>query len=52
MAFAEARLKLVDDGFKVVGRRTRLGAATVTSTSPSGRAPADSVIIVLYGAGL
>ena len=51
MTFAKARLVLIDDGFKVVGRHPRLGQ-TVTSTSPSGAAPAGSVIIVVYGAGL
>ena len=42
---------LISDGFKVAARHPRLGQ-TVTSTSPSGRAPAGSVIIVAYGAGL
>jgi serine/threonine-protein kinase len=51
MTFAKARVALIDDGFKVVGRHARLGQ-TVTSTSPSGQAPAGSVIIVVYGAGL
>jgi serine/threonine-protein kinase len=47
MTFTRARLVLIGDGFKVVGRHTRTGL-TVTSTSPSGRAPAGSVIIVVY----
>jgi hypothetical protein len=51
MPFTRARLVLIGDGFKVTGRHTRLGQ-TVTSTSPSGRAPAGSVIIVVYGTGL
>ena len=51
MTFAKARLVLIDDGFKVAGRHARLGQ-TVTSTSPSGEAPAGSVIVVVYGAGL
>jgi hypothetical protein len=51
MTFSRARLVLTDDGFKVAGRHARLGQ-TVTSTSPSGRAPAGSVIVVVYGTGL
>jgi hypothetical protein len=51
MDFAKARLVLIDDGFKVVGRHARLGPV-VTGTSPSGQAPAGSVIIVVYGTGL
>ena len=51
MSFTRARLVLIGDGFKVAGRHTRPGQ-TVTSTSPSGRAPAGSVIIVVYGTGL
>ena len=50
MTFAKARLVLIDDGFKVAGRHSRPGQ-TVTSTSPSGQAPAGSVIIVVYGTG-
>jgi hypothetical protein len=51
MTFTKARLVLTEHGFKVVGRHPRLGQ-TVTSTSPSGRAPAGSVIIVVYGTGV
>jgi Protein kinase domain/PASTA domain len=51
MTFAKARQVLVDDGFKVAGRHARLGQ-TVTSVSPSGQAPAGSVIVVVYGTGL
>jgi serine/threonine-protein kinase len=51
MTFTKARLVLLDDGFKVVGKHPRFGQ-TVTSTSPSGEAPAGSVIIVVYGTGL
>jgi len=51
MTFAKARAVLIDDGFRVVGSHPRVGQ-TVTSTSPSGQAPAGSVIIVVYGTGL
>jgi hypothetical protein len=51
LPFTRARLVLIGDGFKVTGRHTPPGQ-TVTSTSPSGRAPAGSVIIVVYGTGL
>ena len=51
MTFGKARLVLIGDGFKVVGRHARLGQI-VTGTSPSGQAPAGSVIIVVYGTGL
>ena len=51
MTFTKARLVLIRDGFKVAARHPRLGQ-TVTSTSPSGQAPAGSVIIVVYGTGL
>ena len=51
MTFSKARLVLIGDGFKVAGRHARFGQ-TVTSTSPSGQAPAGSVIIVVYGTGL
>jgi serine/threonine-protein kinase len=51
MTFAKARLVLIDDGFKVVGRHLRPGQ-TVTSTSPHGQAPPGSAIIVVYGTGL
>jgi hypothetical protein len=48
---SKARLALIRDGFKVAARHPRLGQ-TVTGTSPSGKAPAGSVIIVVYGTGL
>ena len=51
MTFTKARLVLIGDGFRVVGRHPRFGQ-TVTATSPSGEAPAGSVIIVVYGTGL
>jgi serine/threonine-protein kinase len=51
MTFTRARLILIGDGFRVVGRHVRPGQ-TVTSTSPSGKAPAGSVITVVYGTGL
>ena len=51
MTFAKARLVLLGDGFRVAGEHARLGQV-VTSTSPSGQAPAGSVIIVVYGTGL
>jgi hypothetical protein len=51
MTFAKARLVLFGDGFKVAGRHARVGQ-TVTSTNPSRKAPAGSVIIVVYGTGL
>jgi len=51
LTFTKARQVLLSDGFQVVGRHPRLGQ-TVTSTSPSGEAPAGSVIIVVYGTGL
>jgi len=50
MTFAKARLLLVSDGFRVLGRHTRLGQV-VTRTNPSGQAPAGSVVIVVYGRG-
>jgi hypothetical protein len=51
MTFTRARLILIGDGFRVVGRHVRPGQ-TVTSTSPSGKARAGSVITVVYGTGL
>jgi serine/threonine-protein kinase len=51
MTFARARIVLAGDGFKVVGEHARLGQV-VTATSPSGQAPAGSVIVVVYGTGL
>jgi len=51
LSFGKARLVLEGDGFRVVGRHARLGQI-VTGTSPSGQAPAGSVIIVVYGTGL
>ena len=51
MTFSKARLVLIGDGFKVAARHPHLGQM-VTSTSPSGQAPAGSVIIVVYGTGL
>jgi serine/threonine protein kinase len=50
MTFARARAELVSDGFRVVGDHTRVGQV-VTSTDPSGQAPAGSVIVVVYGRG-
>jgi Protein kinase domain/PASTA domain len=50
MTFAKARLVLLGDGFRVAGEHARLGQI-VTSTSPSGQAPAGSVIVVVYGTG-
>jgi eukaryotic-like serine/threonine-protein kinase len=50
MTFTEARSLLVSDGFKVLGRHTRLGQV-VTRTNPSGQALAGSVVIVVYGRG-
>jgi hypothetical protein len=51
MTYTRAWLVLTGHGFKVAGRHNRSGPI-VTSTSPSGRAPAGSVIIVTYGTGL
>ena len=51
MSFTRARLVLIGDGFRVAARHVRLGQ-TVTSTSPSRKAPAGSVITVVYGTGL
>jgi hypothetical protein len=51
MTFTKAWLVLTGDGFKVASRHPRVGQI-VTSTSPSGRAPAGSVIIVTYGTGI
>jgi serine/threonine protein kinase len=50
MGFARARLLLVDDGFRVLGRHTRVGQI-VTRTNPSGQALAGSVVIVVYRTG-
>ena len=51
MTFTKARLLLVSDGFKVLGRHTRVGQA-VTRTNPSaGEVPAGTLIIVVYGTG-
>ena len=51
MTFTRAWLVLVGDGFKVAARHTHVGQ-TVTSYSPTGQAPAGSVIIVVYGTGM
>jgi ribonuclease PH len=51
LSFTSARLLLEHDGFVVVGRHARVGQ-TVTATSPTGHAPAGSVIVVFYGTGV
>jgi serine/threonine-protein kinase len=48
MSFAQAQRLLQSDGFTVVGQRGPHGSKVV-STSPSGEAPAGSVITVAYG---
>jgi len=50
MTYTKARLELLNAGFQVKGRHTRLGQ-TVTRTIPSVQAPAGSTVIVVYGAG-
>jgi hypothetical protein len=51
MTFTKARLLLGGDGFTVVGKHTRVGQV-VTRTNPrSGKVPAGSLIIVVYGTG-
>jgi len=50
MTFTKAWLVLVGKGFKVAARHTHVGQI-VTSYSPTGQAPAGSVIIVVYGTG-
>jgi serine/threonine-protein kinase len=51
MTFTNARLLLVSDGFKVVGRHTRVGQVVTRTNPSSGEVPAGSVIIVVYGRG-
>jgi serine/threonine-protein kinase len=50
MSFPQAERLLQSDGFTVVGTHNPPGNSVV-STSPSGSAPAGSVITVVYGAG-
>jgi beta-lactam-binding protein with PASTA domain len=50
MGFSQAERLLQSDGFTVVGTHNPPGK-TVVSTSPSGAAPAGSVITVVYGTG-
>jgi serine/threonine protein kinase len=50
LSFTKATTKLENHGFTVVAEHTRVGQI-VTSTNPSGQAPAGSTIIVVYGTG-
>ena len=51
MTFAQARLHLVADGFKVVGKHTRVGNLVLRTNPAAGMVPAGSVITVVYGTG-
>ena len=51
MTFTKARLLLVSDGFKVVGRHTRVGQVVTRTNPAAGEVPAGTKIIVVYGTG-
>jgi beta-lactam-binding protein with PASTA domain len=50
LTFANATTKLENHGFIVVAKHARAGQI-VTSTDPSGEAPAGSTVVVVYGTG-